>query len=167
MRFSCFPVLHAITHHKVVTLLPYFQDKSARVSASSTATSFNLLYMSHKMLLRSFWGTARSLLLLCWYILSLGALWCGTRCMLCVVPSLELSDLLCCWSLHILQKVGKCFIWVLAQCGVWSVCYAVVPDMNVVLKGLYRVCQCQCVPGLRLWCDACALGEVCPSWAVW
>jgi len=38
---------------------------------------------------------------------------CGTRCMLCAVPSYELSDLLCCWSRHIIQQVGRCFIWVL------------------------------------------------------
>ena len=38
---------------------------------------------------------------------------CGTRCMLCFEPSFELSDLLCCWSRHIIQQVGRCFIWVL------------------------------------------------------
>ena len=40
---------------------------------------------------------------------------CGTRCIMCVVPSFafELSDLLCCWSRHIIQQVGRCFIWVL------------------------------------------------------
>ena len=38
---------------------------------------------------------------------------CWTRCMWCAVPSFELSDLLCCWSRHIIQQVGRCFIWVL------------------------------------------------------
>ena len=28
-----------------------------------------------------------------------------------------------------------------AQGGVWSVCYAVVPDMTVLLKSLYRACH--------------------------
>ena len=35
---------------------------------------------------------------------------CWTRCMLCAVPSFELSDILCCWNRHIIQQVGRCFI---------------------------------------------------------
>ena len=38
---------------------------------------------------------------------------CWTRYMWCAVPSFELSDLLCCWSRHIIQQVSRCFIWVL------------------------------------------------------
>jgi len=38
---------------------------------------------------------------------------CGTRCVLYAVPSFELSDLLCCWTRHIIQQIGRCCIWVL------------------------------------------------------